>query len=496
MDASPPDRREAAPIAARAALVGLALGTVGMAGGGLVLFRTEGVVAAAATVLATFAVALAAGLWAGTPPEEAEPVSLPGRWLFAGIAVGAAGIFATALAVLNRLGGRGDALRVLGLLFLVALPVYAIGFLVPPLIGWAEGVLDPQDEGDEAAARRALAVVALGVLGGIAAGALLAGFLLIPRLDAGPLLLATAAVLTSPVLFPRPKRTGPEARVLYEAETPFSTLRVVETVYAGERQPDRTLYQDDEIESGELVRSGAPTFAYVAAGERWLGEVSGRGDAYLFLGGGAYTLPRRVAERDPSARITVVELDPEVTRVAYRWFGLRPEHGVVSVHGDARAVVEGWVAEGRGGGFDRVYVDVYGGRESLPYSLVTAEALATLAGLLRPGGTLAFNVIGTAEGEGSVRFWSTVRTAAEVFPSLELYHHLGRDYPERQNFLLALSPEPGRRWPERAGSFERWPRAEWPGVTGTAVFRDRAAARGERSAAVPGGDRGAAGGQA
>ncbi|HEX2188116.1 MAG TPA: fused MFS/spermidine synthase, partial [Longimicrobiaceae bacterium] len=472
-----------AAAAARAALVGLALGVVAMAGGGLVLYQREGVLTAAAGLLATFAVALGAGLWAGVPAEDTEPASLSGRWLFAGLAVGSAGIFATVLGVLTRTGGRGDALRALGLLFLVALPVYAIGFLLPPLIGWAEAALDPLEDGDEGPARRALALVVLGVLGGLAAGALLAGLLLIPRLDPGPLLLAAAALLTSPVLFPRAGKEAPEERLVYQAETPYGTLRVVETSYPGERQPDRTLYQDDEIESGELVRSGAPTFAYVAAAERWLAEVSGRGDAYLFLGGGAYTLPRRVAERDPAARITVVELDPEVTRTAYRFFGLRPEHGIVSVHGDARAVAEAWRAEGRGG-WDRVYVDVYGGREALPLPLVTLEGLATLGALLRPGGTLAFNVIGTAAGEGSRRLWSTVRTAAEAFPSAELYVHLGRDYPERQNFLLALSPEPGARFPERAGVFERWPRGEWPPMEETTVFRDRPAPRPERSAAA------------
>ncbi|MBV9772679.1 MAG: hypothetical protein JO040_01940, partial [Gemmatimonadetes bacterium] len=65
-----------------------------------------------------------------------------------------------------------------------------------------------------------------------------------------------------------------------------------------------------------------------------------------------------------------------------------------------------------------------------------------------------------------------------------------RDYPERQNFLLAASPEPGHRFPERAGSFERWPRAEWPGWEGTTVFRDRFPAE-ERSAAALVADRGA-----
>ncbi|HEV2146261.1 MAG TPA: fused MFS/spermidine synthase, partial [Longimicrobiaceae bacterium] len=486
MDASSPERRRPGwPVVLRAVLVGLALGVVATAGGALVLFRTEGALAASAAVIATFAVALGAGLWAGVPPDEEERVSLAGRWLFAGISVGAAGVFATVLGILSRLGRQGEALRVLGLLFLVAVPVYAIGFLLPALIGWAEGEEDPLGEGGEGPARRALGAVAVGVLAGFAVGALASGFFLIPKLDPGPLLLGAAALLTSPLLFPRAQRAGPEERVVYETETPYGTLRVVETTYSGERQPDRTLYQDDEIESGELVRSGAPTFAYVAAGERWLAEVARRGDAYLFLGGGAYTLPRRVAERDPTARITVVELDPEVTRVAYRWFGLRPEHGVASVHGDARAAVDAWAAGGAEG-FDRIYVDVYGGGEALPHSLVSVEALARMRGLLRPGGTLALNVIGTAAGEGSLRLWSTLRTACEVFPSTELYLHLGRDYPERQNFLLACAAEAEHRFPERAGTFARWPRAEWPRPAGTTVFRDLAP-RGERSAAPSGG---------
>src|SRR3546814_6524650 len=76
----------------------------------------------------------------------------------------------------------------------------------------------------------------------------------------------------------------------------------------------------------------------------------------------AYTLPRRVAERDPRAAITVVELDPEVTKAAYLYFGLRSEHGIRSVHGDARAFLSRTDDESE---FDRIYVDVYGGQESL-----------------------------------------------------------------------------------------------------------------------------------
>jgi hypothetical protein len=66
-----------------------------------------------------------------------------------------------------------------------------------------------------------------------------------------------------------------------------------------------------------------------------------------------------------------------------------------------------------------------------------------------------------------------VRTAVGAFPSSALYFHLGPDFPDPQNFLIAVSPEPGFAFPERAGSFERWERDRWPGWAGTTVFRDR-----------------------
>ena len=60
--------------------------------------------------------------------------------------------------------------------------------------------------------------------------------------------------------------------MLWEVETPFSTLRVVETAYPGERQPDRTLYQDDEIESGVCYFNGRsyPLGEYVLSGDELL----------------------------------------------------------------------------------------------------------------------------------------------------------------------------------------------------------------------------------
>ena len=466
---------------ARPLLVGAALGVAAFAAGTLVLYEAGGVLPAAGALVATFAAALAAGVWAGAPGARADLPPM-GRWIFAGVALGLAGVFATAWSVYGgeAFGGAG---RAAALLFLVGVPVYALGLLAPALVAWERGGDDASDHDDDAPGSAASTVVSL-LLVGLALGAALSGLFLLPLVSPGPLLLATAAVLTFPLFFPARRRGGADETdetVLYEAETPYGSLRVTEMVFPGKRQPERRLYQNDEIESGELVRTGAPTFAYIAAAERVLAEASDAGMRYLFLGGGAYTLPRRVAERDPSARITVVELDPEVTRVAYRWFGLRPEHGVTTIHGDARLVAERLPD----GSFDRLFVDVYAGDETVPHHLLTLEALAGYRRLLAPGGLVLLNVIGVAQGEGERRFWSSVRTLSEGFPSLRLYYHLSRDFPDRQNFLALASPEPNVRMPHAAGMFEPWPEAEWPRIADTTVFRDRLPAADERRAVPP-----------
>jgi SAM-dependent methyltransferase len=460
-----PERLRPRTISFRSLLAGLALGVAVFAAGGL-LSAQGGGVRAGAGVGATLLVSLAAGMWAGAP--GARSASPAWRWLGAAVALGLAAAFATAW------GGEplrhGATARAVALLVMVGIPAYALGHLVPALVAWREAEAEAHhgDASAEGAGFGPAGVVAVGIVVGMALGAAAGGLALFPRFAEGPVLAVVAVLVGLPFYVPSSEGEAGGETTLFETETPYGAVRVTELSFAARRQPERRLYLNDEIESGELVRTGAPTFAYISAAEKWLGEVAGRGESYLFLGGGAYTLPRRVAERDAGARITVVELDPEVTRAAYRWFGLRTEHGIAALHGDARSVAGALPDES----FDRVFVDVYDGSESIPYSLVTRESWESIARLLRPGGTVLANVIGVADGEGDLRFWSTVRTFAEVFPAPRLYSHLDRAYPDRQNFLLAAALPADRALPEKAGLFAPWPRAEWSSPPGTVVYRD------------------------
>lgn len=461
----------------RSALVGISLGMLAFVGGGLLLSPGAELLSGAAGLVATLTVALGAGLWVGAPAASGDPASIGIRWLGAGIAIGVAGGFATLWTVLPQVS-EGVPGRSLAFVLLLGAPVYALGIVVPSLVALAEegsaedrvgdDGSDGDDRGDERSGRGAAGRVAIGVLGGVALGAVVAAVALVSIVNPGPLLLGLGALVIVPALFSRERPVVQGERFLFEEETPFHTLRVME-VHRPERQPERRLFVDDEEESAEMVRSGAPTLDYIGAAEHYLASSTPPGASYLCLGGGAYTLPRRIAERDPGARLVTVELDPAVTRVAYRYFGLRSEHRVTSLHGDARA----WVERVGEAEYDRIFVDVYDGREALPYTLVTVEGLSAMARALAPGGQLVMNTIGVTDGEGALRFWSTVRTVAEVFPSVALYLHRGVDFPDRQNVLVVASAERGARFGPRAGHFERLPREGWPVEEGAIVFRDR-----------------------
>lgn len=466
MVASSPDPEAVVRYWPRAALAGLTVGIVALSGGSLVIFDSDGLLMAAAGLVSTVLVALLVGVWAGAPAVSAPVLPLRERWMAAALATALAGAFATFWALYDPLEGSSVG-RILGLLVLVAAPLYAVGMILPVLLGWAERREEAAEEEPDAGGWGPLGGVVLGILGGATAGVLVAGVFLIPWLSPGALLLGLSVLLLLPVAFPEAEPAESPEQLLHVSYTPFGAVRVTEMTFAGERQPERRLYLGDEQESGELVRSGAPTLAYVAAAEAWLASSSRQAASYLFLGGGGYTLPRRVAERDPRARITVVELNPEITRAAYRFFGVRREHGITTVHGDARAFLDRAPGE-----FDRIYLDVYAGAEALPPALVTYEAFGALRRHLRPEGVAGLNVIGETEGPDSVRVWAVVRTFAEVFPSIALYTHLGPDYPERQNFLLLGALSPDHPFPARAGLFDRWPPDQWPADSAAAVLRD------------------------
>jgi len=129
----------------------------------------------------------------------------------------------------------------------------------------------------------------------------------------------------------------------------------------------------------------------------------------LFLGGGGYTFPRFMDTTYPKARIDVVEIDPEVTKVAEAYLGISKGSRIRSFNEDGRWFVMNSKDEGK---YDFIFGDAFNDL-SIPYHLTTKEFATEMKRLLKPDGILLANVIDSYK--KGMFMPSYIRTLEEAF---------------------------------------------------------------------------------
>ena len=129
----------------------------------------------------------------------------------------------------------------------------------------------------------------------------------------------------------------------------------------------------------------------------------------LFLGGGGYTFPRFIGAKYPRAEIHVVEIDPEITRVAEKYLGVSENTKIRSFNEDGRWFVMNCKEKGT---YDFIFGDAFNDL-SIPYHLTTKEFAMQLKSLLKPDGLLLANVIDSFKKGAFMP--SYIRTLEEVF---------------------------------------------------------------------------------
>lgn len=177
--------------------VGLTLGATASGGVALLLYTGQGFLRAAGLLVSSTIMAVAAGLWAGTPEAAAQTrLRTRGRWLMLLAALIAGGLFAAfwnARPPLREMAWGGAAAVLLAL----ALPAYAAGTLF--------AALHVRDR----VVRGGISAVAAAATAGSALGLLLAATVLIPNLDAHVIYYGGAALLASVSLLDRGSDDAP-----------------------------------------------------------------------------------------------------------------------------------------------------------------------------------------------------------------------------------------------------------------------------------------------
>jgi spermidine synthase len=378
-----------------------------------------------ANLIGLVLLALSVGYWVGGRLADRRP---SGRLLGAIVVAAAVLVAAVPFVTPPILDVAADGLdevsagAVIGSFFatllLFAPPVLLLGMVAPFAIRLA---LDSVGSAGAVAGR----LYALSTAGSLL-GTFLSALVFIPLIGTQRTLLSTAAVLalTGSILLGRrwalagvalaallavpPGAVKAAGGVIYEHESPYQFIQV------RERDGVRRLYLNEGIAVHSIWRPGT-----VLTGGVWdaflaVPVLLGRPpERVAILGNAGGTIARAFAEFYPRARIDGVEIDPAVTDVAYRYFGLAGNARVETHDADARPFLRRTARS-----YDLVYVDAYH-QPYVPFYLATKEFFELVRARLRPGGIVALNVATVPGDHRLVR--GLAGTVATVFPDTRVW---------------------------------------------------------------------------
>ena len=281
---------------------------------------------------------------------------------------------------------------------------------------------------------------------------IVAGVLLITGLAVGEFhrsrgLGRMAAALLAPVLafatfaFVRVGWSAGKYRAPCEVESNYYCIQINETFENG--RPARALMLDRLIHS--FVVLDDPTalgYGYERAyADLTQMQLSGRQQTHtLFIGGGGYSFPRYIEATYPGAAVDVIEIDPEVTKVAHNQLGLGDKTRIRSFNQDARTFLMEWPDRQQ---YDVVFGDAFNDL-SIPYHLTTVEFNRIVQQRMKPDGIYLVNVIDKFEDGEFLKAYANGLRA--VFPHVYLFGRGSEFLPfDRNTYVLMASQQPLNR---------------------------------------------------
>ncbi len=129
----------------------------------------------------------------------------------------------------------------------------------------------------------------------------------------------------------------------------------------------------------------------------------------LLLGLGGGSLPKFIQTHFPKVKLDIVELDPDVVKVAGQFFKLAPSPNTHIYVMDGRLFLKGTEKT-----YDIILLDAYAA-DHIPFHLTTLEFIRLARSRLKPGGLVASNLW---EPRLNRFFFAEMRTFQAVFPQV------------------------------------------------------------------------------
>lgn len=217
------------------------------------------------------------------------------------------------------------------------------------------------------------------------------------------------------------------AAALYDIDTEYSRVQVFETNDPRTQRRIRAMAIDPYfvqsavfLDSEDLVFRYNPFYHLIRYFKPDFRDT-------LMIGGAGYTFPREYLRTYPNARIDVVEIDPQMTRIARRFFRLADDPRLNIIHQDGRVFLN----QADAAKYDAVLMDAYGSLFTIPFQLTTIEAVRNVSRVLKDDGVVIANVGSAIRGPGSRFLQAEFKTYQTVFPYVFLFK-VNEDYTDDQ----------------------------------------------------------------
>jgi len=237
-------------------------------------------------------------------------------------------------------------------------------------------------------------------------------------------LLATIGLGLAYAILTRPTKPT----TLYHRDGRYERITVYDTRYR--QRPVRILQQDRNTESGIYLNSDELPFDYTRY-YRLLYALTPRLDRVAAIGGGAYTIPKRLVQENEHTRVDVAEIEPALFPLAKQYFGVPDTPRLTNTVIDGRRFLAG-----REGMYDAIFGDAYHSLLSIPSHLTTREFFQTVRASLRPDGVFMLNVVGSIADETPSFTLSEIKTLKAVFPNSYFFAVDSLATDELQNLIF------------------------------------------------------------
>lgn len=219
---------------------------------------------------------------------------------------------------------------------------------------------------------------------------------------------------------------------LVDLDTRYNRVRIIESSLFNGRLV-RSMFIGEGRSSGVFVDNNETAFAYIKF-FRLFNHFNLRVSRSLIIGGAGYVFPTDLLSKNPTIKVDVVEIDPELTRLAKKYFNLKDSPRLSIYYEDGRTFVNRNVDKKK---YDAIFVDAYAGSISPPFQLTTSEMVDKLHSMLNEDGIIFTNIISAIEGEKGKLFRAQYLTYKKIFPQVYAFPVKELSGKKRQNIILA-----------------------------------------------------------